>query len=105
MGQCALAGADREPGGGTKLLSLSQQQQLMQELQQQIGFSNKRTQIAVQACRRLTTLLTRPTLEVVFRLSFPPRHQHTQTDFLGYRVSLFDILQRLSERAKPLIFS
>lgn len=92
MGQCALAGADREPGGGTKLLSLSQQQQqLVQELQQQIGFSNKRAQTAAQACRRLTTLPTRPTLEVVFRLSLPPRHQHTQTDFLGHRVSLFDI--------------
>lgn len=107
MGQCALAGADREPGGGTKLLSLSQQQQqqLVQELQQQIGFSNKRAQIAARACRRLTALPTGPTLEVVFRLSFPPRHHHTQTDFLGYCVSLFDILQRLSEQAKPLIFS
>lgn len=40
MGQSALPEADREPGGGTKLLSLSQQQ-LMQELQRQIGFSNK----------------------------------------------------------------
>ncbi|KAI9541201.1 hypothetical protein NQZ68_032985 [Dissostichus eleginoides] len=36
----ALPEADREPGGETKLLSLSQQQ-LMKELQQQIGFSNK----------------------------------------------------------------
>lgn len=36
----ALLETDREPGEGTKLLSRSQQQ-LMQELQQQIGFSNK----------------------------------------------------------------
>lgn len=35
MGQAALPEADREPGGGTELLSLSQQQ-LTQEFQQPI---------------------------------------------------------------------
>ena len=40
MGQSSLPEADREPGGATKLLSPSQQQ-LRQEFQRQIGFSNK----------------------------------------------------------------
>lgn len=51
MGQSALPEARRKPGGGTKLLSLSQQQ-LMQELWQQIGILK---QAAV-----LSQIVTRP---------------------------------------------
>ncbi len=63
-----------KPGGGTKLLSLSQQQ-LAQELQQQIGFSNK----LLSSLRLLPSppsprhSLTCPTVVVGFRLS-PPAH-------------------------------
>lgn len=75
MGQPALPEADGAPGGGTKLLSLSQQQ-LVQELQQQIGFSNKPLSSLRLAPRPVLTSplgkpCPRPTMVVMFR-RFPP---------------------------------
>lgn len=101
-GQSALPEADREPGGGTKLLSLSQQQ-LMQELQrQQIGFSNRllsSTQIAARPVLALP-LSNTSRCGASFQTFSPPGHRHTQTDFLGNCASMSDrIYPVLSEQS------